>query len=221
MNGTYLSGRAEDQPTPAGQLETKRVLVFLSAGFEDAEAVCLLDVLGWTRYRPSIATVEVELTGFHDEVQGAFGSRFRIDVPFNQVDPRRYDALAIPGGFHNLGFEEAHDGRLGQLARAFFQRGCPIATFCVGVLPLAREGLLDGGQATTYAFSSRHDNVGVLRQGGCDARAQAVVDWHGIMSCSGPAYSQQVSYLLLQKLIGEDAAAEVRRFRRGCETAGQ
>ena len=74
MGERLLSGIEEDQPAPMGALAEKRVLVLLFEGYEDAEAVCLLDVLGWTKYRPSIATVNTEVAGFHDVVHGAFGS---------------------------------------------------------------------------------------------------------------------------------------------------
>lgn len=215
MNAPYLSGTKEDQPTNAADLEIKRVLVFLAEGFVDSEAACVLDVLGWTHYRPSIATIEVETAGMRSEVHGAFGTSVHVDLSIDAVDPLRYDAFVLPGGFHNLGFDEAYDERVRTLARSFHERGCPIATFCVGVLPVAEAGLLAGGKATTYAFSKRHDNRGVLRENGCTVMEDPVVEWNGILSCSGPAHSEQVAYRLLEMLVGSDAAAEVRRYRNG------
>ena len=220
MGASFLSGAAEDQPTRAEDLETKRALVFLAEGFEDAEAACVLDVLGWTRYRPSVATVAVQTAGMHEVVRGAFGARVAVDMPIEDVDPLRFDAFVIPGGFHNLGFDEAYDERVRQLARDFHGRGCPIATFCVGVLPVAQAGVLEGGRATTYALSSRHDNRQVLRDCGCEAVDEPVVEWEGVLSCSGPAYSEQVAYRLLEMLVGPDAVDEVRRYRNGLASGG-
>ena len=215
MDEVLLSGSVADWPKTVDELKMKRVLVFLAEGFEDAEAACMVDVLGWSRYRPSIATVSVEFTGLHDEVRGAFGTRFKTDAPIEEIDPHRYDAFVIPGGFHNLGFDEAYDERVRNLARAFRERGCTIATMCVGVLPVAEAGLLEGGRAATYALSSRHDNAGKLREYGCKVAPDAVVEWDGIISCSGPAYSEDVAYLLLEKLVGRAAADEVRFYRAG------
>lgn len=216
MDERILSGTEEDQPTPTDALARKRVLMLLFEGYEDAEAACLLDMLGWTRYRPSIATVDVETAGFGDVAHGAFGTCVGTDVRIVDVDPSRYDALAIPGGFHNLGYDEAYDEAVYDIIRAFRSQGLPIATFCVGALPVARAGALEGGRATTYAFSSRHDNFGVLRECGCTAVNEPVVEWNGIISCSGPAQSEQVCELLLEMLVGPEAAAEVRRYRDGC-----
>ena len=216
MSERLLSGMAEDQPTPMNALVEKRVLMLLFEGYEDAEAACLLDILGWTKYRPSIATVNTRVAGLHDVVHGAFGTRIVVDLRISEVDPSRFDALVIPGGFHNFGYDEAYDEAVYKVIRAFRSRALPIATFCVGVLPVAQAGALDGGLATTYALSSRHDNKGVLRECGCKVASEAVVEWGGIISCSGPAYAERVCEVLLEKLVGPDAVAEVKRYRNGC-----
>lgn len=213
---TLLSGAYDNQPVDANTLPNKRVLLFLTSGFEDAEAACALDVLGWTRYRPSVATVDVTVAAFREEVRGAFGTTMKADVLIGQVDATRFDALVVPGGFHNLGFDEAYDERLRELARAFRSLGRPIATMCVGIVPVAEAGVLEDGVATTYPFSSRRDNQGRLRELGCVVSEDPVVDWNGIISCSGPAFSEQVMRLLLERLVGSEAAAEVERYRRGC-----
>ena len=211
----FLSGEAQDQPVAEAQLEHKRALLLLAQGFEDAEAACALDVLGWTRYRPTCATVDVDVAAFGQEVRGAFGTRMLADVLVGEVEPARYDALVIPGGFHNLGFDEAYCDEVHDLVRAFAHAGKSVATMCVGVVPVAEAGVLDGGRAATFALSSRHDNPGRLREFGCDFVGEAVVEWHSIISCSGPAHSEQVMRLLLERLVGAEAAAEVARYRDG------
>lgn len=210
-----LSGWASDQPVDADSLPNKRVLLLLAEGFDDAEAACALDVLGWTRYRPSVATVDVDVAAFKGQVSGAFGTVIRADVLVDDVDPGCYDALVVPGGFHNLGYGEVYDERVYRIIRHMRDRGCPIATMCVGVVPVAEAGVLAGGRATTYPFSSRHDNVGRLRDLGCDPVADSVAEWDGVISCSGPAYSERVMHLLLERVAGKAAAGEVQAFRSG------
>lgn len=210
-----LSGTEADQPVAEDALDVKRVLMFLAEGFEDAEAVCAIDVAGWTHYRPSIATVELDITGFHDIVRGGFGTSIPIDIGFDDVDPAAYDALIVPGGFHNRGFDEAYDERLRRLVREMRALGCPIATMCVGVLPVAEAGVLNGGTAVTYALSSRHDNAARLRDLGCTVSDEPVAEWDGIISSSGPAYSDQVMHRLLELVAGPRAAAEAARYRSG------
>lgn len=212
---TPLSGTSADQPAKIEELPHKRALMVLAQGFEDSEAVCVLDIMGWTGYRPTIATVSVDIAGFHDSVRGAFGTLLATDLLIDDAAASDYDALVIPGGFHNRGFDEIYDERIRKLVRAMRDKQAPIATMCVGVLPVAESGVLVGGKASTYALSSRHDNLGRLSELGCEPVREPLVEWDGVVSCSGPAFSEAVVYRLLEMLVGTEAAAEIRRYREG------
>lgn len=192
--------------------ETPKVLLFLAEGFEDLEAVTILDVCGWTEYRDHIPTVRVTTTGFHNEIRGRFGLVIGAEVPFSKVDPADYSALALPGGFHARGFDEAYDERLHHLARPIHVQGGIIATFCIGILPVAEAGLLNGKRATTYPHSRNHDNLRRLRELGAIVMNEPIVVDDRIISCQGPAQAFEVAFLLLENLIGAEEAAEVGRF---------
>lgn len=260
-----LSGRAAEHATVAraGELEEKRVLLFLGEGFEDLEAVAALSVLGWSAYRPSVATVSVRTAGLRPEVRGAFGTSFKVDLVLEGVsaDERGeaaleppsseavmsvanangsaeavsgglsgetaicssyedniaagFDALVVPGGFHNFGYDEVYCETVYALVRAFRAQGKPVATMCVGAVLVADSGALEGGRATTYRLSSRHDNAGRLVRGGCEVVDEPVVEWNGIITCSGPAHAEEVLARLLARLVGLESAAEIARYRSG------
>lgn len=195
-------------PAPANS----RVLLFLAQGFEDLEAVTVLDACGWTEYRDHIPTVRVTTTGFHDEIRGRYGLVIKPDIAFSDVAPAAYSALAIPGGFHSHGFDEAYDERLYHLARTIHAQGGIIATFCVGILPIAEAGLLRGKRATSYPLSRNHDNLRRLRKLGAIVVSQPIVVDDRVISCQGPAQALDVALMLLDNLIAATAGAEVRRF---------
>ncbi len=216
----YLSGTASDQPVEDDGLVTVKVLVFIPAGFEDQEVATVLDVLGWSAYRPSSHKVLVTTCGFGAEKSGAFGTRVHVDIILSNTNVQQladgHDALVVPGGFHNLGFDEAYCGEVYELIRAFRKQGKPLATLCVGSVLAANAGVLKGGHATTYALSSRHDNPGALRAGGCaQVDESGFVEWSGILSCSGPEYSQEVAERLLELLVGQDASSRIKAQRSG------
>ena len=189
-----------------------KVLLFLAEGFEDLEAVSILDVMGWTEHREWVPTVEVVTTGFRSIIKGRFGLEVKPDISIEQVNPADYAALAIPGGFHSHGFDEAYDNRLRDLATAIHRQGGWIATFCVGVLPVAEAGLLEGKRAVSYPFSRNHDNLGRLKElGACVVEVPVAVD-DRIISCAGPAFSLEVAWKLLEGLLGGEHCAEVRRL---------
>ncbi len=194
-----------------------KVLLFLAEGFEDLEAVSVLDVMGWTEYREWVPTVDVVTTGFRPEIKSRFGLKIKPDIAFDEIQASDYDALAIPGGFHSHGFDEAYDERLRNLTRKIHQQGSTIATFCVGVLPVAEAGLLKGKQAVTYPYSSNHDNPARLQELGAIVSDANIVADNRIISCKGPGASLQVSLQLLEVLVGHDHCLEVQRLMCCCE----
>lgn len=44
---------------------TVKILLILAQGFEDLEAIAILDVFGWTHYREKIQKASVTTAGFH------------------------------------------------------------------------------------------------------------------------------------------------------------
>jgi len=187
------------------------VLLFLASGFEDLEAVTILDVCGWTAYRDHIPNVKVTTTGLHPEIRGRFGITIKPDIPFEEVVASDYVALVLPGGFPSHGYNEVYDHRIYKLMRAIYAQDGTLATMCVGILPVAESGLLDEKRATTYPHS-RHDNIAQLRENGAVMTDEPVVVDSRIISCRGPAQAIDVAMLLLDYIIGPEACAEVRHY---------
>ena len=194
------------------QTDPINILLFLCQGFEDLEAVAILDVFSWTGYREGLKTATVTTAGFHDRVTSRCGLPLGPDVLYPELDPSRFQALVLPGGFHDQGFEEAYDPRIHRLARQVHQNGGIIATMCVGILPLADAGLLKGVAATTYPYSRYHDNIGRLKAGGARVVDQSVVMDNRIISCSGPGSSLAVAFLLMDALLGPETTRQVKQF---------
>jgi 4-methyl-5(b-hydroxyethyl)-thiazole monophosphate biosynthesis len=134
------------------------------------------------------------------------------DLPFSEIDPKDYQALVLPGGFHSHGFDEAYDIKIYNLAREIHQHGGYIATMCVGILPISDAGLVDGKEATTYPYSRNHDNIDRLKKNGAKIVKGPVVMDDRIISCSGPGSSLEVAFLLMEFLMGLETTQKVRNF---------
>ena len=194
------------------QDDTVKILLFLAQGFEDLEAVTILDVFAWTHYREHIKKAAVTTAGFHETVISRCGLLIKPELQFPEIIPKDYQAFVLPGGFHSQGFEEAYSSKIHRLAKEIHQNGGYIATMCVGILPIADAGLLKGKKATTYPFSRNHDNVRRLKEGGAIATNKHVVIDDRIISCDGPGSSLDVAFLLMECLMGPKTTQEVRRF---------
>ncbi|MDP6053736.1 MAG: DJ-1/PfpI family protein [Candidatus Latescibacteria bacterium] len=187
------------------------VLMFLGSGFEDLEAVTIIDVCGWTAYRDHVPDVKITITAFHPEIRGRFGVTIKRDIPFEKIVASDYAAFVLPGGFGSHGYDEVHDCRIYDLMRAIHAQDGMLATMCIGILPVAEAGLLKGIRATTYPHS-HHDNAAQLREYGAVTLDEPVVIDSRIISCRGPAQAIDVALLLLEDLLGTEASAEVRHY---------
>ena len=192
--------------------ETANILLFLAQGFEDLEAVTILDVFGWTQYREHLRKISVTTAGFHQVVKSRFGLTINPDLPYAEINPKDYHALVLPGGFHSHGYDEVYDQRTHRRAQEIHQKGGFIATMCVGIVPIADAGLLQGKKATTYPRSRYHDNTGRLKARGAKAVDRHVVTDDRIISCDGPGSSLEVAFLLMESLLGPEMTREVRNY---------
>jgi len=191
---------------------TVKILLFLAQGFEDLEAIAILDVFAWTHYREYIQKTIVTTAGFHETVTSRCGLLIRPDLQFPEIIPEDYHAFVLPGGFHSQGFDEAYSSKIHRLSKEIHENGGYIATMCVGILPIADAGLLKGKKATTYPYSRNHDNVRRLKEGGAIATNKHVVIDDRIISCDGPGSSLDVAFLLMEVLMGLETAQEVQQF---------
>lgn len=188
------------------------ILLFLSQGFEELEAISIISVFGWTQYRDHIPDAKVTTTGFHSTVTGRYGLKISPDVDLEDVRASDFQALVLPDGFHSHGFDEAYDPRIHELARKIHHNHGFIATMCVGILPIADAGLLEGKKATTYPHSMHHDNLRRLKSNGAIVQNRDVVIDNRIISRKGPGSSLEVAFLLMEVLMGSSVVNEVKKY---------
>ena len=79
-------------------MKNKRVLLFLSQGFEEYEAGVFTDVIGWSRELGKEPVYMIS-TALRAEIKCKWNLIVRPEVEFDKIDINDYDALAIPGGF--------------------------------------------------------------------------------------------------------------------------
>ena len=192
----------------------QKILMFLSQGFEDLEAITIMDVVGWTRVREHLIPLNLCTCAFHDEVLGKFGTRIKVDWNLQRqtVPVQEFAAFVLPGGFHSAGFDEAYSQDIHEIAAKIYTQNGVIATMCVGSLPIADAGLLENKRATTYPLSRFHDNVARLKTGKAIYTGGRIEVDSNIITCAGPASSLQVAYQLVEALTGSANVEEVKRL---------
>ncbi|HZH72775.1 MAG TPA: DJ-1/PfpI family protein, partial [Mariniphaga sp.] len=81
------------------------VAVHIAEGFEEIEAISIIDVLR----RAEIETIVVSVTG-HKEVTGSHGISIITDILFEAVNYNEIKMIVLPGGMPGAGNLKNHEG---------------------------------------------------------------------------------------------------------------
>jgi 4-methyl-5(b-hydroxyethyl)-thiazole monophosphate biosynthesis len=173
----------------------KKVIVFLAEGFEEIEAISIIDILR----RAEITVTSVSVSK-NKKVKGAHNIHIEADKLFDEVDFSNYDMLVLPGGMPGAKNLNEHEGVKEQL-KAFAQDKL-IGAICAAPMVLGSMGLLKGKRATCYpGFEPELIEATVTNE-------PVTVDGN-IITGKGPAYAIQFSLQLVETLAGKAAHDEV------------
>jgi 4-methyl-5(b-hydroxyethyl)-thiazole monophosphate biosynthesis len=177
-----------------------RVLVPLAEGFEEIEAVVIVDVLR----RAGVEVVLASLAESGGLVRGAHGIALQADAALGAQRALDYDAIVLPGGMPGSA-HLAQDERVLRLLREAHGGGKRVAAICAAPSVLARAGLLEGVPATAYpAFQDK--------LAGAHVRAhERVVRAGRILTSQGVGSALEFALALVTELVGAQRAAELAR----------
>jgi 4-methyl-5(b-hydroxyethyl)-thiazole monophosphate biosynthesis len=182
----------------------KRVLVPLAEGFEELEAVTIIDVLR----RSGVEVVVAALAG--DAVTGSHGITLAADVPLDAVAEQDFDLIALPGGMPGAANLKA-EPRIDRIIRRLNGAGLPVAAICAAPMVLAAAGVLEGRRATSFpGFLDDAERVSVVDD--------AVVVDRGVITSRGPGTALDFALELVTQLLGPAARQRVEsRLQRAAE----
>lgn len=167
-----------------------RVLVPLAPGFEEIEAVTIVDVL-------RRADIEVVVAGLQPgPVTGSHGISLATDAHLDEVIDEPFDLIVLPGGLPGADHLEKH-AALRERLRQQAQSGGKVAAICAAPRVLASAGLLEGRRATSYpGFIDP-----LIPE---DAATPVVIDGN-ITTSRGPGTALSFALSLVGQLAGEPA----------------
>jgi 4-methyl-5(b-hydroxyethyl)-thiazole monophosphate biosynthesis len=192
---------------------SKKVLLFLSQGFEEYEAGVFTDVIGWSRELGK-EPVDMISTALRPEIKCKWNLIVRPEIEFDKINLDDYDALAIPGGFKNSGYyEDVFDERFQHVIREFDKDKKIIAAVCAAAAPVAKSGALKGRMATTYDLTDIYGRD-YLADLGVNVQDKHVVVDENIITSTGPATGLDVAFKLLEMLTSTKNVDEVKKYMR-------
>ncbi len=178
-------------------MRNMKILVPLAEGFEEIEAVNVIDIL-------RRADVEVVTAGLKTgPVEGSHGIKVIPDTSLDEVDIRDFDGLVLPGGspgFVNLG----NDERILRMAQDMDRAGKHVAAICAAPSVLIKAGVLQGRRATVSPS-------GKAQVEACAEFCEdsVVVDKNLITSRS-PGTAMEFALRLVEALMGEEKMRQIK-----------
>ncbi|GMR06073.1 MAG: DJ-1/PfpI family protein [Gammaproteobacteria bacterium] len=175
----------------------KKVLVPLAAGFEELEAVTIIDLL-------RRANISVTVAGLVDgAITGSRGTRILPDEILGTSSASDYDMIVLPGGLPGADNLNS-DSRIHDLLKQMADDGRYIAAICAAPKVLATAGLLVNREVTSFpGVLSEVDAEGMHHTG-----MNTVIDGNVITS-RGPGTAMDFSLELIQLLAGTEIRQQV------------
>ena len=174
------------------------VYVHLADGFEEIEALTVVDVLR----RADIAAKTVSVTG-EKTVRGAHDIKVEADLLFEEADYGNCAMIVLPGGMPGTANLVKHEGLAKQL-NAFAQSGKWLAAICAAPSVLGRMSLLKDKHVTSYP-GYENQLIGAIYS------EERVVQDGKLITSRGPGTAIEFSLELVKLLKNEQTAAALRK----------
>jgi 4-methyl-5(b-hydroxyethyl)-thiazole monophosphate biosynthesis len=174
----------------------KSAFVHLAEGFEEIEAITIIDVLR----RADIPTKLISVTG-RLAVIGAHNIIVESDLLFEEADYEEAQILILPGGLPGANNLNAHTG-LKQKLKEFYNAGKPVAAICAAPLVLGGLNILQGKEAACYpGFEDK-----LL---GATISKQAAVKSSNVITGRGPGAALNFALEIVAELKGKHRADQL------------
>jgi len=174
----------------------KRALVPLAAGFEEIEALTVVDIL-------RRGDVEVVTAGLEPGlVTGRSGISVKPDAALDDaLAGPAFDLVALPGGMPGSRTLR-DDPRIISVLRRTHASGGWVAAICAAPIALERAGLLAGREATCHPGMAEE-----LPEPSRDERR--VVISGRVVTSRAPGTAMELAFALVRVLCGDAKAAEI------------
>jgi 4-methyl-5(b-hydroxyethyl)-thiazole monophosphate biosynthesis len=173
-----------------------KVVVPLADGFEEVEAMAIIDVL-------RRAGIEVTVAGLHSgPAEGAHRVKVVPDTTIETISSDDFDMIVLPGGqpgSDNLNASEKVRG----LIRDFHRKDKLTGAICAAPYVLAAAGILEGKKATSYPSYSG-------KLAGAIYQEKTVVEDGKTMTSRGPGTAVCFALAIVEKFLGKEKADAVK-----------
>lgn len=174
------------------------VLVPIAEGFEEIEAIALIDVM-------RRGGIEVIMGSLNDErlVAGVHNIVVQTDRPISAISADELDMIVLPGGSRGTK-ALMNDAKVQALLKEMDTKGKHIGAICAAPIALEAAGVLKEGYT---CFPGIEEEINV---GGYTGERHAVVESGNVMTSRGPGTAICFGLAIVKKLLGGEASERLK-----------
>jgi 4-methyl-5(b-hydroxyethyl)-thiazole monophosphate biosynthesis len=172
--------------------------IHLAEGFEEIEAITIIDVLR----RAGLKVISVSVTG-NRMVTGSHRIEIKADQLFEEVDYSAGEMIILPGGMPGSKNLNEHEG-LKQQIIDYQRRGKYLAAICAAPIVFGNLGILKGKRVVCYPGYEAH----LI---GAEVLSNSYMVDNNIITGRGAGVALQFSLEIVTILKGEESAIQLRK----------
>jgi len=169
-----------------------KVLVPLANGFEEIEAVSIIDVLRRAEIEVLVASLDSEF-----QVDGANGISVVADINIKDIVVDELDMIVLPGGWDGT-YALADDKHVQSILKEMDAQGKNIGAICAAPFALHKAGVLKE-RYTCYPSVEEE-----IKKEGFMGDMAMVIEHENVMTSRGPGTSICFALNIVKKLKGEE-----------------
>lgn len=174
----------------------KKIAVHLADGFEEVEAISIIDVLRRAGFHVTIVSMNKLM-----EVNGAHEITIKANVLFEDLDYDNIDMIVLPGGMPGAANLKAHSGLREQILN-FNDSEKPMAAICAAPMVFGNLGLLKEKQATCYPGFEDELHGAIIT-------GEAVAEAGNIITGKGAGVAIKFALKIVEKFNGKEVADDL------------
>jgi len=177
----------------------KKVLVMLADGFEEVEALTVVDYL-----RRMDVVCDICSIMSSKKVKGAHNISIEADIKLDDVlGHNEYDGIILPGGMPGATNLRDNDEVI-KLVQEFNENNKLIAAICAAPIILEKAGIIEGKDLTSYPGFEEDLRVGNYKE-------DLVVQDGNIITGRGPAVAVYFALYIVEYLVGKDKKESLKK----------
>jgi 4-methyl-5(b-hydroxyethyl)-thiazole monophosphate biosynthesis len=176
----------------------KAIYVHLAEGFEEIEAITIIDVLR----RAGLNVITVSITD-NNIVTGSHKIPVKADILFKDADYDNAEMILLPGGMPGAKNLSEHKGLNSQILK-FFKENRPIGAICAAPMVLGKLDILKGKKAVCYPGYESYLNGATI------INAPVVHDGN-VITGRGAGVALQFALEIVRFLKSDDSSLELKK----------